>query len=270
MKENTHVSPPTTEKLTGGESYLSKWGGEDFHYRALFEQAGDCVFIISLELKYITVNQQAANLLGYTQDELIGMSVNDIIKMDEFSNESSLVTDGVNLLERILRRKDGSTVPVEISTTLIYNDAGIPAYVQSIARDITERKKNEKSIQLHNRILGAINTAAAQLLQSSNIETSILEVLSSLGNATGVSFCLLFEISTSAARSSAIITYFWNKPGAVFAPILAAMESCLDEIQQSGDGIFLRKPKLVKIRLADHPTLLPSFQLIPQTTRGAI
>jgi PAS domain S-box-containing protein len=239
------------------------WGGEDFHYRALFEQAGDCVFIISLELNYIAVNQQAANLLGYTQDELIGKPVKDIMAMDEVSGEQTIMDDGFNLLERILRRKDGTTVPVEINTALIYNEEGIPVYVQSIARDITERKKTEQSIQLHNRILGAISTAAARLLQSSDIETSILEVLSSLGIATDVSFCLVFEINKSSAGSSAMITYLWNKPGTVFAPVLSMLETYLDGIGQIGDGVFLEPAVSGKIASSVLPL---SLAIVPINT----
>jgi PAS domain S-box-containing protein len=244
MADNTTQSPQATnERESDPEQNQAMWGGDDFHYRALFEQAGDSVFIIGLELKYIAVNQQAANMLGYTQDELIGKPVNDIMAMDESSSSNGLMNEGSNLLERILRRKDGTTVPVEISTSLIYDEEGIPVYIQSIARDISERKRIEQSIQLHNRILAAISAAAARLLRSSNIETSILEVLASLGNATGVSDCMLFETSASSAIPTAIITYSWNKQGTIHTELQKVLEIFLTDIERMGAGIFIENAR---------------------------
>ena len=60
----------------------NEWG-EDFHYRALFEQTGECVFIIGLDLRYITANQQALSLLGYEEHELIGMPVSEVMSLGE-------------------------------------------------------------------------------------------------------------------------------------------------------------------------------------------
>src|SRR5687768_5406808 len=60
----------------------NEWG-EDFHYRALFEQTGECVFIIGLDLRYITANHKALSLLGYEEHELIGMPVSEVMSLGE-------------------------------------------------------------------------------------------------------------------------------------------------------------------------------------------
>src|SRR3990172_2416702 len=75
MDERT-IPPSGRGKRTGSlpKSPRNQWG-EDFHYRALFEQTGECVFIIGLDLRYITANQQALSLLGYEESELVGMPV---------------------------------------------------------------------------------------------------------------------------------------------------------------------------------------------------
>ena len=90
-----------------------------------------------------------------------------------------------NIYERILKRKDGSMFPVEISTSIVYDDEGNPTYIQSIARDISERKNAEGVLKRYTQILSVISDAAAQLLRSSNIEIKIPEVLESLGSGDG-------------------------------------------------------------------------------------
>lgn len=131
------MSQPASAVLT--ESY----------FRALFEQSNDGVFVISLDLRYLAVNQQGADMLGYEVEELVGMSVNDIVALEQRSggeDHSSYAGKETQqpVYERIFKRKDGSTFPVEVSTSIVYNDEGIPMHIQSIVRDITDRVKLEQ------------------------------------------------------------------------------------------------------------------------------
>jgi PAS domain S-box-containing protein len=183
--------------------------GDDFHYRALFEQTGECVFIITMDFRYIAVNQQALSLLGYEEHELLGTPVSDIMSQDDALGHGPVSERQSNLYERILRRKDGSTLPVEISTSVIYDEQNKPAYIQSIARDISERKSAEQMLKRQAQILSVLNTATAKLLRASNIQTKIPEVLESLGQAMGVYCCSIFEINTFSAKPYVTVLYQW-------------------------------------------------------------
>jgi two-component system phosphate regulon sensor histidine kinase PhoR len=185
--------------------------GEDVHYRALFDQTGESVFIIGMDLHYISANQQALDLLGYKKEELIGLSVSAVMLLGGETENGSVLNDDFNIVERILKRKDGSTLPVEISASIIYNEKNEAAYIQSIARDISERKRSEQALTKYSRILSAINNATARLLRSSNIETMIPGVLASLGEAIDVSCCAIFEINTFSSQPAVNIQYQWTK-----------------------------------------------------------
>jgi PAS domain S-box-containing protein len=185
----------------------NEWG-ENFHYRALFEQTGECVFIIGLDLRYITANQQALSLLGYEELELAGMPVSEVMSLGE---ELGLGSDGSNLSERTLKRKDGSTLPVEISASVVYDEENKPAYIQSIARDVSDRREVEGILKRYTRILSVISAAAARLLRSSNIETKIPEILESLGLATDVSSCAILEIDTFSSTPAVNVQSWWRK-----------------------------------------------------------
>jgi len=167
--------------------------GENFHYRALFEQTEDFVLIVSFELRSIAGNPQAIRLLGYSEQELIGKPVGEIMYLDAPSVNENILSNDSSLSERLMRCKDGRIIPVEIRTTIVYNEDSSPAYVQTIARDITERKASENSLKYHDRILAVINDAAARLLRSSNIEKEIPEILQLLGNATDLATCAIIK-----------------------------------------------------------------------------
>ncbi len=114
----------------------------------LIEASTDGIFLEALNGKILDCNEVAAKMYGYTHDEMINLSVRDLVSPDFLINKpdyiqwelehGDLVTDIPNI------RKDGSVFPVEISTRLaiIDNETYAVAYV----RDITERKKAEQAI----------------------------------------------------------------------------------------------------------------------------
>lgn len=215
-----------------------KWG-EDLHYRALFEQTSECVFIIGLDLCYLAANQQALRLLGYEEDELVGMQVRTVMSQDDaLGHESLFIDDEANLYERILKRKDGTTLPVEVSTSVVYDDCGEPAYIQSIARDISERKNAEWALKRDTQILSVIGDATARLLRSSSIEIKIPEVLASLGLVMDVSCCVIFEINTFSETPSVKVSHKWERSEESRFEIVSVIGSFIPELLNLSTGYF--------------------------------
>lgn len=220
--------------------------GDDLHTQALFEQIGECVFIIGMDFRYLAANQQALNLLGYEGHELFGKPVSEVMTQDDALGHEALIGEKTNLYERILKRKDGSTLPVEISTSVVYNRRGEPAYIQSIARDISERKNAERIMKRHTKILSVIADATARLLRFSNIEVKIPEVLESLGIAMGVSWCAIFEINTFFAEPSVNVRYQWKKDSIIALDVRSVIDSHINELLNISSGCF-------SLRGMDHP-----------------
>ena len=100
---------------------------------------------------FTSINRVAEQVTGYTRDEIIGESVAKVIAPEflELAREktlSKLKGEPSTVWELELVTKDGSRVPVEVSTTLI-SEHGEPVGVQGIARDITERKRAEAALR---------------------------------------------------------------------------------------------------------------------------
>jgi PAS domain S-box-containing protein len=212
--------------------------GNTLNYRALFDQTQECVFIIGLDLTYIAANQQALQLLRYEEKELVGMPVSNVMSLDEQLTHASFKGEGPDLYERILKRKDGTTVPVEVSTSLIYETGNQPVYIQSIARDISERKNAEEMLKKQARILSLISDATARLLQSSHIEARIPEVLESLGRAMGVICCAIFRITTFSGKTSIEVQYIWTKKERSDFKVIDVITPHLSSILNETGGSF--------------------------------
>src|SRR5271157_1926941 len=212
--------------------------GEDFHYRALFEQSDDCIFIISFGFVYMAANPQALKLLGYSENELIGKPVSEIIALDESLTHEAIVENGSSPYERVLKCKDGTTVPVEISTSIIYDETGEPAYIQSIVRDISRRKEVERALLRRDQIMVSISDATTRLLQSTQFEDHIVEVLGSLGQATGAVSCFIVKVILLPGHLPIQILYEWQKDSSQRVDIENSLKPCTEFLMNSREGIF--------------------------------
>lgn len=71
------------------------------------------VFVADEEQRYLAVNEYACELLGYTRAELLELDVTDVAVNPGASGDyEQMIRDGSHVGLTILRRKDGSEVPM--------------------------------------------------------------------------------------------------------------------------------------------------------------
>jgi two-component system cell cycle sensor histidine kinase/response regulator CckA len=113
--------------------------------RTLFEGAGDSVFIADLTGRLIDVNPTAAQVLGYTREEMLGMGIADVSAQADPELLRNLIDTvlerGHLAFETTHARRDGTLLPVEVSVTCV--ELEDRTVLLGIARDISERKRAE-------------------------------------------------------------------------------------------------------------------------------
>lgn len=128
-------------------------------YRSLFEQASDAILLETVDRRIIDANQKACNLLGYTHEELLSLSVSDIVppESQELVDEAMQTQPGEQpapLIEGYNVHKDGTLIPVETSISWVDNDE--QNLILAIVRDITERKLTEEALRRRTEQLEAL------------------------------------------------------------------------------------------------------------------
>ncbi len=120
-------------------------------FRDLINQSNDAIYVIDpVDSKFLDINDRAASDLGYSRSELMSLSVinvqENIGDIDSWKRFVKAVQDkGYMLTEIILRRKDGTTFPVELNIKHVkHTDRD---YLVAVARDITERKRAEEALR---------------------------------------------------------------------------------------------------------------------------
>ncbi|NWF63808.1 MAG: PAS domain S-box protein [Chloroflexi bacterium] len=223
---------PQTYFSSHAQPRLASWHG-DLDYRALFEQTGDCVFILGLDFKLMALNPQAVKMLGYSNSDVPANSMEPLLNVEAFTR-AQILENRVTIFEHTFRKVDGSPLPVELSSTLVYAADDKPAYIQLIARDIAERKQNERMLKRNMRAQSIIGEVTAVLFRSSNIEGRMPEVLESLGYAIGVFSCAIFETRNSTLR----IKHRWVDPAVPTFEAESVIALYLESLSKFPDRVF--------------------------------
>lgn len=120
------------------------------HFRSIVNQAFDAMYMCDFEGKIIDVNNAACQSLGYSREELIGMSVT---QTDEKVTDKSVIArlwrmldkSSPIMIESVHIKKSGERFPVEIRTGKFSH--GGNDYIIGFVRDISLRLKNEKALK---------------------------------------------------------------------------------------------------------------------------
>jgi PAS domain S-box-containing protein len=125
--------------------------------RLILDSAGEGIFGVDVRGKITFVNEASKQLLGYTDAEMLGQVVHDLIHHSHadgspYSAETCPMSHSYSHGEpshrsdEVLWRKDGSFFPVEYSATPMRSERGLVTGAVVVFRDITVRRQMESEL----------------------------------------------------------------------------------------------------------------------------
>lgn len=110
--------------------------------RALVDLAPDGIFVTDPALRITFVNKAGCRLLGYGCQEIIGMTVMDLVSEEDLdrvgSAKEEMLRGNAHVGEWRARRRDGTWVALEVHAKFLPD-----GQLQAIARDVSERTAND-------------------------------------------------------------------------------------------------------------------------------
>ena len=185
-------------------------------YRTLFERANDALFLETEQDEILDVNPRACELLGYSREELLALKVSDLQAPEmrgQFGSviKGELTRSGGKVFEGIDVRRDGTRIPVEISTSQI-GDSGL---VLAIVRDITERtraqaalresEERERSLS-HN--LRVVVEAVDELITCADLDHFFRRAVELAREKLGVERCAIFLLDPTRQHDA---RHLWHR-----------------------------------------------------------
>ncbi|MDH5507778.1 MAG: sensor domain-containing diguanylate cyclase [Anaerolineae bacterium] len=184
---------------TSLEKSLKEARQDEQRYHALFESTTDIVLLLDLNLIILEANQRAKDLLDYPDDQIIGLKLERLVGQHGYQDmrvkcARLLAGEAIPFYEQTFITRTGQEVAVEVSSALVYDSAGTPLTVQSIGRDITNRKQLEDHLRAslaEMATLSRTDVLTGLLNRRAIVEFGELELARSLRDGDSLSFILL-------------------------------------------------------------------------------
>ncbi|WP_458209991.1 PAS domain S-box protein [Haladaptatus sp. NG-SE-30] len=172
----TNREPADSPKQTAREQELER-------YETIVQTVGDGIYTLDDQFRFVSVNEEMAELTGYSRDELVGAH-GSLITDEETVNEAlaqreRLIAGDIDVGEYdiIIERADGETVPIEVRFTALYDEVGTFYGTAGVMRDISERIDRDRKLQIERDRVAALfeNSGDAIVYCESDGDVPIIE-----------------------------------------------------------------------------------------------
>ena len=138
---------------------------------SIIESSNDAIASADTDGIFVSWNPGAERMYGYSAKEMIGQSFSRLMDpeyaLEELNNQRKM-RDGKKIepYETVRIRKDGSSIPISLTVSPIYDENGAIIGVSGIARDITQEKQASQSV----RDMASIIESSNDAITSANLD----------------------------------------------------------------------------------------------------
>ena len=177
-------------------------------FRATFEQAAVGIAHVGTDGRFLRINRKFCSIVGYPESELLERTFQDITCPEDLDSDLDhvrqlLAGEKSNYaLEKRYLHRDGGTIWVNLTVSLMRDEAGEPQHFVSVIEDISRRKQAEDKIREYQERLKAM---ASQLTLAEEKERRA--IAADLHDHVGHSLALArMQLSTIPEASSKLET----------------------------------------------------------------
>jgi two-component system, cell cycle sensor histidine kinase and response regulator CckA len=137
------------------EHLLDSLKESEQRYRLLADNTLDVIWQMDIDQRFTYVNPAIFPMTGYTPAEWIGTGLSDHCDEGNFMKMARVASEEIQrggdssgvIIEAEMLKKDGEPFFVEIRGKVILGEDGVPAALQGVTRDVTDRKKAEQALK---------------------------------------------------------------------------------------------------------------------------
>jgi PAS domain S-box-containing protein len=140
-------------------------------FRSTFNQAAVGIGHVSLDGRWLRVNQRLSEIVGYTREELLELTFQQITYSEDLDTDNEYVRQMLAneiqtySMEKRYVRKDKSLIWINLTVALVRETSGQPKYFISVVEDISDRKQTEEALrQSEERFRSALLNAPLPIL----------------------------------------------------------------------------------------------------------
>jgi len=160
-------------------------------FRSAFENSTIGMALVSPQGQWIRVNKNICDLLGYTPQELMTKTFQEITHPDDLAEDMELVdkllagiVDSYQIEKRYIH-KNGKVITTLLSVSLVRDNAGVPLHFVSQIENITLRRSAENKLKESEAKYRRIFENVQDVFYQTDYEGIVTEISPSIENYTG-------------------------------------------------------------------------------------
>ncbi len=171
LEHKNHLEKTVKQRTSELHAEKEKLEESEERFRAIAEQASEGIALTNLKGNYVFVNSAFSKMTGYSEAELLKLTISDMYKKHENIEINSSMFG--KPLEFIIKRKNNSTFPILITVNTI--QIANKKLLLGMITDISEQKETEKKLQKQNKEL---NIAKEKAEESDQLKTEFIHNMS--------------------------------------------------------------------------------------------
>lgn len=173
-------------------------------FRAIFNQAAVGIAQVGIDGQWLLVNQKLCNIVGYTREELLGLTFQNITHPESLDADLEYVRQMLAgeiqtySIEKRYIRKDASCLWINLTVSLVRSenksDFGDPKYFISVIQDISERKQAEENLKVRMRQQAVVAELGQRALTGTELSRLMDEAVALVAQTLEVEYCEVLEL----------------------------------------------------------------------------
>lgn len=172
--KNTIKTYGVNQDITARKLLEEKLVKSEEEFRNAFEYSPIGIALVSPEGLFLNVNQQVCDILGYSKNELLKLTFQDITHPDDLNEDMDFVEKMLNggiqtyQMEKRYIQKRGQIAWALLAVSLVRDKQGKPLHFISQIEDITKRKQAEIELENHRNNLEMLVKVRTEELERAN------------------------------------------------------------------------------------------------------
>ncbi len=212
-------------------------------FSSAFDFSGIGIALVSPEGKFMDINPAFCRMVGYSKDEILNLTFQDITHPRDLDEDLALVTKMLKKdiqtysIEKRYISKSRNIVWVLLTVSLVWNADGSPKFFIAQVIDITQKKELENEIRSKNKVLEA---SKESLLNKVNQLEDLSHIIAHNLRGPAANISMFSEILSDQLKNGQIIVPDMTATGFTY-------EQALQFIQDSSNSLISSLETLMEI-----------------------
>ncbi len=184
-------------------------------YHAVFDQAAVGIARVSPEGAWLEVNQKLCDIVGYSRQELLSRSFQDITHPEDLNRDLEYTKEllagkrQTYSMEKRYFNKNGDLVWINLTASLVRNEYGQAEHFIAVIEDINERKSTEQALAARENFITRTLDASQTGMYIYDLRKNRIEFINS--RYTTLTGYRLLDLQTMSAQESAGLNHADDK-----------------------------------------------------------